>query len=354
VRAYNFCAGPAALPTAVLERARDEMLNYQGMGVSIMEMSHRDPRFQAVASNAEANLRKLLAVPDDYAVLFTQGGASAQFSAIPLNLAGLGDAADYLVTGTWSNKAAVEAERYLNVNVVAKSSTEVPDVTDWQLDTNSSYFHYAANETIGGIEIFDTPHVGKPVVVDMSSNILSRPIDVSDFDVIYAGAQKNIGPAGLTLVIVKRSLLGHASEHCPSTMNWKNLDDNGSMFNTPPTYSWYLAGLVFEWLLDQGGLAAIQRVNQAKAEKLYRFIDSSSFFSNPVIESQRSTMNIPFLLANSDLDRLFLEEAESVGLMNLKGHRSVGGMRASIYNAVSEEAVDSLIAFMAKFEQRHR
>jgi len=353
VRAFNFCAGPAALPTPVLERARDEMLSYQGLGVSIMEMSHRDPRFQAVATKAESDLRKLLTIPDDYAVLFSQGGASAQFSAIPLNLMGLGDRADYLVTGTWSKKAAQEAQKFLNVNQVAESAVQVPLTSDWQLSEDAGYFHYAANETIGGIEIFDTPKVGKPLVVDMSSTILSRPINVNEFDVIYAGAQKNIGPAGLTIIIVKRALLGFASRHCPSTMNWQNLDQNGSMFNTPATYSWYLASLVFEWLLDQGGLAAIDKINQRKANKLYSFVDQSEFYSNPVTPSQRSTMNVPFLLADPGLDQRFIQEAEAVGLMNLKGHRSVGGMRASIYNAVSEEAVDALIAFMGEFERRY-
>ncbi len=353
MRAHNFCAGPAALPTEVLEQARNELLDYQGLGVSIMEMSHRDPRFVEVAERAEQNLRTLMGISNDYAVLFVQGGASAQFSAIPLNLAGLGGRADYLVSGTWSKKAAAEAARYIDVNVVSNDIRRVAAQSEWQLSRDATYFHYASNETIGGIEISNEPIVDVPLVADMSSNILSKQIDVNRYGVIYAGAQKNIGPAGLAIVIVHKSLLGKESQQCPATMNWANLAEAGSMYNTPPTYSWYLAGLVFDWLLKQGGVEAIEKVNAEKARRLYQFIDESAFYSNPVELDQRSRMNVPFLLADSGLDKRFIEESEAAGLMNLKGHRSVGGMRASIYNALSLEAVDALVDFMAQFERKY-
>lgn len=356
-RLYNFCAGPAALPEAVLEQARNEMLDWHGKGLSLMEMSHRSPEVVGVAERAEATLRELLNVPDDYAVLFLQGGASTQFSAVPLNLLSDGGTADYVNTGQWSKKAIAEAKRYGNVNVAASSEdtkfSTIPPQESWNLTAGADYLHYTPNETIGGVEYFWTPKVDVPLVADMSSTILSRPINVSDFGMIYAGAQKNIGPAGLTLAIVRRDVLGNADPKCPSMLDWKIADDNDSMYNTPPTYALYLAGLVFDWLKAGGGLEAMEVENRRKAEKLYTAIDTSGFYANPVELASRSLMNIPFTLADASLDKQFLLESEAQGLLNLKGHRSVGGMRASIYNAVGEDAVDALIAFMQDFEQRN-
>ena len=354
-RCYNFCAGPAALPEAVLEKARDEMLDWRGAGLSVMEMSHRSPEIVGIYERAEQDLRQLLQVSDEYAVLFVQGGASTQFAAVPLNLGG--ERADYVNTGQWSKKAIGEAGRYLDVNVAATAEatnfSTIPAFESWQLSDDASYLHYTPNETIGGVEFFWTPEVDVPLAVDMSSTILSRPIEVDRYGVIYAGAQKNIGPAGLTLVIVRRDLLDRALPACPAMLNWKVADDNGSMYNTPPTFALYLAGLVFEWLKEQGGLTAIEAVNRRKAEKLYGAIDESPFYANPVEPASRSLMNVPFTLADAELDKLFLEKADAAGLLNLKGHRSVGGMRASIYNAVPEAAVDALIAFMGDFEKEH-
>jgi phosphoserine aminotransferase len=355
-RCYNFCAGPAALPEPVLETARDELLDWHGRGLSLMEMSHRSAEVVGVAERAEADLRELLGVSDDYAVLFLQGGASTQFSAVPLNLLGDKAGADYVNTGQWSKKAIAEGKRYGEVNVVATAEASnfstIPPRDSWQMGGDPAYLHYTPNETIGGVEFFWTPQVDVPLVADMSSTILSRPIDVSEFGVIYAGAQKNIGPAGLTLVIVRRDLLGRAEPRCPAMLNWQVAADNDSMYNTPPTFALYLAGLVFQWLREQGGLAAMEVVNRRKAEKLYAAIDASDFYANPVELPSRSLMNVPFTLADDGLDKQFLAESEQAGLLNLKGHRSVGGMRASIYNAVSEAAVDALIAFMQDFEQR--
>lgn len=356
-RCYNFCAGPASLPESVLEIARDDMLDWHGKGLSIMEMSHRSPEFVGVAQHAEATLRKLLDISDDYAVLFLQGGASTQFSAVPLNLLGDNRGADYVNTGEWSKKAIAEAQRYGEVNVVASSkdtnfSTIVPQ-RNWTLNPDAAYLHYIANETIGGVEFLWTPKVDVPLVVDMSSTILSRPIRVADYGAIYAGAQKNIGPAGLTLVIVRRDLLGKAHALCPAMLNWQVAADNDSMYNTPPTFALYLADLVFDWVVEQGGLEAMEALNRRKAQKLYAAIDNSDFYANPVEIASRSLMNVPFTLADDKLDNQFLKESEAAGLLNLKGHRSVGGMRASIYNAVSEAAVDALIAFMQDFEQRN-
>lgn len=356
-RCYNFCAGPAALPEAVLETARDEMLEWHGAGLSIMEMSHRSPEFVAVAQRAEQTLRELLAIPEGYAVLFLQGGASTQFSAVPLNLLAGKSKADYVNTGQWSKKAIAEGQRYCQVNVAASSEdskfSTIPAQDTWQLSDDAAYLHYTPNETIGGVEYFWIPQVDVPLVADMSSTILSRPIDVGEFGAIYAGAQKNIGPAGLTLVIVRRDLLGTADAKCPAMLNWETAVDNDSMYNTPPTFALYLAGLVFDWLRDQGGLSAMEQLNRRKAGKLYAAIDNSGFYANPVELASRSLMNVPFTLADAGLDKLFLQEAEAAGLLNLKGHRSVGGMRASIYNAVSEDAVDALITFMQDFEQRN-
>jgi phosphoserine aminotransferase len=356
-RKFNFCAGPASLPEEVLEQARQEMADWNGKGLSVMEMSHRSEEFVSIAAEAELNLRELLGISDDYAVLFLQGGASQQFSAIPLNLFGDKGTADYVKTGEWSKKAIKEAQRYGKVNVVASSEatnySTIPAFATWKLDPNAAYLHYTPNETIGGVEFFWTPEVNVPMVADMSSTILSRPIDVNKFGVIYAGAQKNIGPAGLTIVIVRKDLLGKASSICPTMLNWQVAADNESMYNTPPTYAWYLAGLVFKWLKKQGGLAAMEAINRRKAEALYSYIDNSGFYKNPVEIASRSLMNIPFTLVDEKFDKPFLKEADAAGLLNLKGHRSVGGMRASIYNAVSQQAVDTLIAFMKDFAARN-
>ncbi|CAA0100635.1 Phosphoserine aminotransferase [BD1-7 clade bacterium] len=353
-RVHNFCAGPAALPLEVLEQAQQEMLDWQGAGLSVMEMSHRSPEIVKIFEEAEQDLRDLMAIPDDYAVLFLQGGASTQFSAIPLNLLGDKGAADYVNTGQWSKKAIKEAKRYADVNVVASSEDDnfasIPAFDSWNLNADAAYLHYTPNETIGGVEFFWEPETqGVPLVADMSSTILSRPVDVSKFGVIYAGAQKNIGPAGLTLVIVRKDLLGNAADATPTMLDWKTIADNDSMYNTPPTYAVYLAGLVFKWLKKQGGLDAMEQINRRKAEKLYGYIDASDFYANPVEIASRSLMNVPFTLANADLDKAFLKGADEIGLLNLKGHRSVGGMRASIYNAVPEQAIDDLIAYMQKF-----
>lgn len=357
-RVFNFSAGPAALPEPVLERARAEWMDFRGSGMSVMEMSHRGKIFMEVAEKTEKDLRALLAVPDDYAVLFLQGGATGQFAAVPLNLQPGGQAMDYLDTGAWSDKAIKEAKKYGPVNVVASSKdsgyTSIPDPAGWRLDPGAAYVHFTPNETIGGVEFHYVPETGDvPLVADMSSTILSRPLDVSRFGVIYAGAQKNVGPAGITLVIVRRDLLERETGPVPAVLDYALQAKNDSMYNTPPTLAWYLSGLVFEWLLEQGGLAAMAEVNRRKAGKLYHFIDNSEFYRNPVEISVRSWMNVPFILADAALDGSFLKQATEAGLSGLKGHRSVGGMRASIYNAVPEAAVDALIEFMADFEQRH-
>lgn len=357
-RVHNFCAGPATMPTAVLEKAQAELLNWKNGGSSVMEISHRSIAFMEIAKKAEQDLRTLMKIPDNYKVLFLQGGASPQFSTIPMNL--LHGTADYLETGTWSKKALTEAKRYEEaglgkINVVASSKdsnyTTVPDRATWQLSDGADYFHYCPNETIHGVTLFDVPDVDAPIIADMSSNILSSPIDVSKFGMIYAGAQKNIGPAGLTIVIIREDLLGKANAICPNTQNYLNQAENDSMLNTPPTFAWYLSGLVFEWLLEQGGVEAIYQQNLEKAKRLYDFIDNSDFYQNPVDKKYRSIMNIPFTLANSELDKTFLEQATNAGLLNLKGHKSVGGMRASIYNAVDLTAINDLIGFMQQFEK---
>ena len=355
-RVHNFCAGPAALPAAVLERAAAEMLDWHGSGMSFMELSHRSPEVVGVAEAAEASLRRLLGISDEFAVLFAQGGASTQFAAVPLNLAGAGSDFDYVNTGQWSRKAMAEARRFGTVSEVAASAGEpvsVPAQAQWALNPGATYLHYTPNETIDGVEFHWIPEVEVPLVADMSSTILSRPLDVDAYDVIYAGAQKNIGPAGLTLLIVRRELFGRTLEVCPAMLNWQKLDEAGSMLNTPPTYSIYLAGLVFAWLEEQGGLAAMEALNRGKAETLYGAIDASGFYANPVAPAYRSWMNVPFTLADAELDKTFLAEAEAQGLANLKGHRSVGGMRASIYNATGQDAVDDLVSFMHDFEARH-
>ncbi|HCS27691.1 MAG TPA: 3-phosphoserine/phosphohydroxythreonine transaminase [Spongiibacteraceae bacterium] len=356
-RKYNFCAGPAALPVEVLEEAQRDLVNWQNSGLSIMEMSHRSTEIVGVATTAEKDLRELLGISDDYAVLFVQGGATGQFSAVPLNLLGDAKSADYVNTGQWSKKAIKEAKRYCDVNVVASSEgdnfTTIPAFDSWALNKDAAYLHYTPNETIGGVEYFWTPEVDVPLVADMSSTILSRPIDVSKFGLIYAGAQKNIGPAGLTIVIVRKDLLGKAHPLCPVGLDYQVAAENESMYNTPPTMAIYLAGLVFKWLKAQGGLEAMEVLNRRKADKLYGYIDNSGFYANPVEVSSRSLMNIPFTLANAELDKAFLAGADEAGLLNLKGHRSVGGMRASVYNAVPEAAVDALLDYMKDFAQRN-
>lgn len=358
MRKFNFCAGPAALPEPVLRQAQEELLDWAGLGCSVMEVSHRSPEFVAVAERAERDLRDLLSIPANYRVLFVSGGATGQFSAIPWNLFGAGDkVADYIHTGQWAKKAIGEARRYGQVNVVASSEdrnfTYAPGPDSWQQSDNAAYFHYTPNETIGGVEFGYVPEVSCPLVADMSSTILSQPIPVEKYGVIYAGAQKNIGPSGITVVIVRDDLLGRALPEIPRSLNWKVAADAGSMDNTPPTFAWYLAGLVFQWLKTQGGVEAMAELSLRKSQLLYDFIDRSGFYSSPVERGSRSRMNVPFVLANDSLDKQFLRESEEAGLLNLKGHRSVGGMRASLYNAVPLEAVEALVAFMADFEKRN-
>lgn len=363
-RHHNFCAGPAALPTVVLERARDEMLDYRGLGLSVMEMSHRSEAFVAIAEQAEADLRELLEIPDNYRVLFTQGGATLQFAAVPYNLLGAGGRANFVHTGIWGKKAIAEARHLFgDVHVAASSEgnghSAVPRQEDIVLSEDAAYLHYTANETIGGLEFDYIPEARRPdgtrvpLVCDMSSSILAGPLDVSRFGVIYAGAQKNIGPAGLVVLIVRDDLLDQACDHMPTLFGYRALSEGVSMVNTPATYSWYLAGRVFDWLKhDIGGLSAMDAINTRKAVRLYGAIDGSGLYANPITLRNRSRMNVPFVLADPRLDGPFLKEAEAAGLLNLKGHRSVGGMRASLYNAVPEAAVEALIDFMADFEKR--
>ena len=353
---YNFSAGPAVLPHPVLVRARDELLDWQGSGMSVMEMSHRGKEFVSIAAQAEADLRGLMGISSDYHVLFLQGGATSQFAMVPMNLLRGREQADYVNTGAWSKKAIGEAKRYCTVNVAASSEstkfTTIPPRDGWKLDPSAAYVHYTPNETIGGVEFDWIPATGEvPLVADMSSTILSRPTDVSRFGLIYAGAQKNIGPAGLTVVIVRKDLVGETLAGTPSMFDYQQHADNGSMLNTPPTYGWYLAGLVFQWLKEQGGLEAMALINQRKAGKLYEAIDASDFYQCPVDVECRSRMNVPFTLADASLDADFLAGAKAAGLLSLKGHRSVGGMRASIYNAMPEAGVAALVDFMKEFER---
>ncbi len=356
-RVYNFSAGPAALPLEVLETIRNDIPDWLGSGMSVMEVSHRGKDFVELAARCEANLRDLLRVPDDYSVLFTQGGATMQMAMAPLNLTAPGDTADYVVTGSWGRKAAGEAGKFCKVNIAADASdrnfTYIPDEASWSRSDAAAYLHITPNETIAGVEFNFVPQGDVPIVADMSSNILSRPIEVNDYGVIYAGAQKNIGPAGITLVLVRNDLLDRVRPNNAHLMTWKSYAESDSMTNTPPTFAWYVADLVFQWLKDRGGVEAIGEVNARKAGKLYAAIDASDFYSNPVAADCRSRMNVPFILADDALDQTFLAESAAAGLEYLKGHRSVGGMRASIYNAVPEEAVDALIAFMAEFERKH-
>lgn len=353
-RVYNFCAGPAMMPTEVLAQAQSELLDWHGSGMSVMELSHRGKEYTAVAQAAEADLRDLLSIPDNYRVLFMQGGASSQFEMVPLNLLDSCTRADYADTGIWSQKAIERAGPYTSVNICASAKANdyrsVPEFSEWQLSEDSAYLHITPNETIGGLEFDALPEATVPIVADMSSTILSRPVDVSRYGVIYAGAQKNIGPAGLTLVIIRDDLLGKASSHCPILYNYQAVAEQHSMLNTPPTFAWYLSGLVFLWIKRQGGLAAMAEINRRKADKLYRIIDQSDFYQNSIEPSYRSLMNVPFTLKNPELDNAFLDKADAVGLTNLKGHRSTGGMRASIYNAMPESGVDALVEFMQNFE----
>ncbi|WP_373017273.1 3-phosphoserine/phosphohydroxythreonine transaminase [Thiomicrorhabdus sp.] len=357
-RAYNFSAGPAMLPEAVMTKAAGEFLNWNQTGMSVMEMSHRSKEYMQVAQQMEADLREVMAIPDNYKVLFIHGGASLQFAAIPLNLTEEGDTVDYINTGVWSTKAIKEASRYVNVNVVADGGgdnpTAIPDRSEWKFSPDAKYIHLCANETITGLEFQedDLEFVfaqGKPVIADMSSNIMCREIDVSKYGMIYAGAQKNIGPAGLAIVIVREDLVGQARDMTPTLLNWQTYADNESMFNTPATFAWYLAGLVFAWIKEVGGVSEIAKVNQSKAQKLYDYIDSADFYHNCIVPHNRSWMNVTFSLKDSSLDAKFLEESKAAGLLSLKGHKAFGGMRASIYNAMPESGVDALIEFMRKF-----
>jgi phosphoserine aminotransferase len=355
-RLYNFSAGPAVLPREVLEQARDELVNWQGCGMSVMEMSHRGKEYMGIQAQAEADLRELMGIPSNYKVLFLQGGASSQFAMVPMNLLRGKASADYLNTGEWSKKAIKEAKKFGAVNVVASSEDKnfsyAPTQDAWKLDPNAAYVHYTPNETIGGVEIFWTPETGNiPLVADMSSTILSRPIDVTKFGLIYAGAQKNIGPAGVTLVIVRDDLIGQVLPGTPTMFDYRTHSENDSMYNTPPTYGIYIAGMVFKMLKAKGGLAAMEQTNRLKAGLLYDYLDATDFYNSPVARENRSLMNIPFTLKDAALDEEFLKGAKARNLVQLKGHRSVGGMRASIYNAMPVEGVQALVDYMKEFEK---
>jgi phosphoserine aminotransferase len=357
-RVFNFSAGPAVLPEAVLKKAAGEMLDWQGSGMSVMEMSHRGKEFISIAEKAESDLRELLAIPGNYKVLFLQGGATLQFDMIPINLLAGKTTADYVNTGEWAKKAIKEAKFFCKPNIAAsaedKSFTYAPAQSEWKLDKDSAYVHYTANETIGGVEFHWTPDTGDvPLVCDMSSNILSKPIDVSKYGLIYAGAQKNIGPAGLTIVIIREDLMGKGEPKPATMLDYKVHAENASMLNTPPTYAIYIAGLVFEWLKGEGGLAGIEKKNIKKSKLLYDLLDASSFYANPVRKEDRSRMNVPFTLKDPALDEEFLKGAKKAGMIQLKGHRSVGGMRASIYNAMPLEGVKALVEYMKEFEVKH-
>ncbi|MGE5490716.1 MAG: 3-phosphoserine/phosphohydroxythreonine transaminase [Actinomycetota bacterium] len=358
-RIWNFSAGPAALPEEVLRQAQDELLEWRGAGCGVMEMSHRGKEFMSILEQAEADLRELMGIPANYKVLFLQGGATQQFAQIPMNLLG-GRSADYIVTGSWSKKAIKEAMRFGTVRCAATTEnsgfTRLPEAEEVRLDPNAAYLHVCTNETIHGVEVSDErlARTDVPLIADMSSHILSRPVDVSKYAVIYAGAQKNIGPSGLTLVIIREDLIGRAPANIPSVMDYAVMAENGSMLNTPPTFAIYIAGLVFQWLKRQGGLAAIEKANVKKVELLYGCIDNSGgFYRNPVDITCRSRMNVPFTLANPELDAAFLAESKAAGLHALKGHKSVGGMRASIYNAIPLAGVQALTAFMNDFANKH-
>jgi phosphoserine aminotransferase len=357
-RVFNFSAGPAALPEPVLRQAAAEMLDWRGSGVSVMEMSHRSKEFMSIHAQAQALLRELLDIPSNYKTLFMQGGAIAENAIVPMNMLRGKASADYIDTGEWSRRSIEEASRYGRAHVAATSKdsgyTTIPARDTWQLDPQAAYVHICSNETIGGVQYHFTPDVGEvPLVADMSSEILSKPVDVSRYGLIYAGAQKNIGPAGLTIVIVREDLIGHALPCTPSAFDYAVVAEHDSMFNTPPTYAIYIAGLVFQWLKDQGGLTAMAQRNETKARLLYKYLDASSFFSSPVDPACRSLMNVPFKLRDPALDEAFLKGAQARGLAQLKGHRLVGGMRASIYNAMPLEGVQALVDWMREFEAQH-
>ncbi len=357
-RIYNFSAGPAVLPREVLEQARDEMLDWHGSGMSVMEMSHRGKEFMEIAARAEADLRELVGIPANYKVLFLQGGASSQFAMVPINLLRWKKNADYVNTGAWSKKAIAEARKFCTVNVAASSEdagfTYAPKQDKWKLDPDAAFVHYTPNETIGGVEFNWVPETGDvPLAADMSSNMLSRPVDISRFELIYAGAQKNVGPAGLTLVIVREDLVGQALPGTPTMFDYKAHTDNASMYNTPPTYAVYIAGLVFQWLKKNGGLAEMERRNIAKAQLLYDCLDSCEFYTSRVARDDRSRMNVVFTLKDAAFDEEFLKGAKARGLVQLKGHRSVGGMRASIYNGMPLEGVRALVEYMREFNAKH-
>jgi phosphoserine aminotransferase len=354
---YNFSAGPAVLPVPVLRKAQEELIDWRGTGMSVMEMSHRGKDFMSIAEDAEARLRALMRIPDNYRVLFLQGGATGQFVAVPANLSTASGVADYVITGQWGQKAYAEASKYLErLNVAARTDphTYVPPLAEWRLRRDAAYVHITLNETVNGVVFDEVPDTGDvPLVADVSSMILSEPIDVTKFGAIYAGAQKNIGPAGLTVVIVRDDLLARTRPRTPQVWDWYAMAKAGSMLNTPPTYAWYIAGLVFAWLQDEGGVDAIAEVNRRKADKLYAAIDDSNLFANPVAPANRSRMNVPFTAATAELEGEFLAQATQAGLVNLEGHRSVGGMRASIYNAMPESGVDALVSFMKEFDNAH-
>jgi phosphoserine aminotransferase len=357
MRAFNFSPGPAVLPLEVLEQARDELLDWQRSGMSVMEISHRSKPFLEVAAQAESDLRELLSIPPSYKVLFMQGGASAQFSLVPMNLSEAGATVDYINTGHWSRKAIDEAKRYSNVHIAGDAGDQyhhVPPSGELQFSRGAAYAHYTPNETISGVEFSYVPDTGAiPLVADMSSSILSRPIDVSKFGLIYAGAQKNIGPSGLVVVIVREDLIGRARAETPHVFNYGAVSESQSLLNTPPTFAWYMAGLVFKWLKACGGVSAIGERNKRKAAALYAAIDESRLYENSVAKDSRSWMNVTFSLANPQLDAVFLSSAAEAGLHGLKGHRIVGGMRASLYNAMPLSGVERLIAFMREFERGH-
>lgn len=356
-RKFNFGAGPATMPESVLLEVQEELLDWNGLGLSVMEISHRSPEFIEIAKQAETDFRDLLSIKDDYAVLFTHGGATMQNAAVPLNLAAKDGIADYVNSGHWAKRSMKEAERYTNVNVAASSEDNnfnyFPEQNSWTVSEDSSYVHYTPNETIGGLCLRTIEYSNVPIVADYSSGILSEPIDIDKFSLIYGGAQKNIGPSGLGFVIVKKDLLGNAQSITPNLLNYTLIHEGESMSNTPPTFAWYVAGKVFKWLKSHGGVEEIGKINNRKAKKLYQFIDDSNFYENNINKENRSIMNIPFLLRNDDLDTKFLSESKNAGLLALKGHRSVGGMRASIYNGLPEEAVDTLIEFMDDFEKKN-
>jgi phosphoserine aminotransferase len=357
-RVHNFSAGPAVLPVSVLEEIQRDLVSLPGVGMSILEISHRSAAFEAILAQAEADIRALAAIPSNYKVLFLQGGAIGQNAFVPMNLLRGKASADYVNTGEWSKKSIKEAKKYCAVNVAASAEashfTHVPKQDTWKLDPNAAYVHICSNETIGGVEYHWTPDTGEvPLVADMSSNLMSRPVDVGRYGLIYGGAQKNIGPAGLTIVIVRDDLIGHASAVTPSAFDYKQQADNDSMLNTPPTYAIYIAGLVFKWLKAQGGLPAMAKHNEAKAALLYDYLDATSFFIAPIAKDDRSLMNVPFKLRDESLDEAFLKGAQQRGMIQLKGHRSVGGMRASIYNAMPIEGVKTLVAYMKEFEKSH-